>query len=70
MLILGSRRGLSCLRSDLYCEECGFHTTVPRRPSRQREKGHWKTEFCPRCKKETRFKEVREKDFTIENVLA
>jgi ribosomal protein L33 len=53
----------------LYCEECGFHTTVPRRPSRQREKGHLKTEFCPKCNKETRFKEVREKDFTIENVL-
>ena len=45
--------------SDMYCEDCGFHTTVPRKTGRQREKGHMKTMWCPK----KRFKEVREIDF-------
>ena len=49
--------------SDMYCEKCNFKTTVPRKRGQQREKGHLKTMFCPRCKEMKRFKEVREIDF-------
>lgn len=49
--------------SDMYCCECHFHTTVPRKRGQQREKGHIKTMFCPKCKTMKKFKEVREMDF-------
>lgn len=49
--------------SDMYCEKCGFHTTVPRSVGKQREKGHLKTMWCPRCQQKTEFREVRAFDF-------
>lgn len=54
--------------SDLYCEKCGFHTTVPRSRSRKRNFGHMKKLWCPFCKEEINFREVRDGDFSLDHV--
>lgn len=63
------KRGTGVTYSDMYCEECGSKMVVPRTRSDTREIGHWKTMFCYKCGKDTRFKEVRQKDFTLDHVL-
>lgn len=63
------KRGRNGKLSDMYCCECGAYMPIPRNPAEQREKGHMKTMWCFRCQKETLFKEVREKDFTLANVM-
>lgn len=55
--------------SDLYCTECGLHMTVPRRRSKQRGRGHLKKLYCCKCREEKNFVEVREKDFSLQNVI-
>ena len=56
--------------SILVCPDCAIRLTVPRCKGKQREKGHIKDEWCPRCKEVRKFVEVRECDFVLENVLA
>ena len=45
--------------SEFHCPECEFVMPLPRNCGRQREKGHIKNIWCPQCKKEMRFKEIR-----------
>ncbi|BBH25282.1 hypothetical protein SG0102_02160 [Intestinibaculum porci] len=54
--------------SDFYCEDCGIRLTLPRPRNKQRNNGHIKTMWCPRCRRETQFIEVRECDFGLEYV--
>lgn len=55
--------------SDMYCEYCGFHMTIPRLPGETRSKGHKKKLWCYACKTERNFNEVRDKDFTLQHVI-
>ena len=49
-------------KSDFVCPKCGFVIPLPR-VRRQREKGHIKDLYCPRCKKIIKTVEVRASDF-------
>jgi len=53
--------------SDFYCKECHFVIPLPR-SRKQREKGHIKDVYCIHCKKVTKHLEIRETDFTYDNV--
>lgn len=59
------RRGRNSKTSDMYCSECGAYMPIARNPAEQREKGHCKNLWCFKCKKETVFNEVRDKDFIL-----
>ena len=48
--------------SELYCSFCGNKQPIPRPDSEQREKYHVKTMHCFKCKHDTPFIEIREKD--------
>lgn len=50
--------------TDLYCTECDFKMTIPRRESLQKETGHIKHMYCAECKKVRAFEEV-EKDSSV-----
>lgn len=50
--------------TDLYCTECYFKMTIPRKESLQKEEGHIKHMNCPRCKQVRPFEE-KEKDSTV-----
>lgn len=54
--------------SDFYCTECGSKMRLPR-IDRQREPGHIKTMWCYKCKEETDFIEVRDRDFILKEVV-
>jgi Fe2+ or Zn2+ uptake regulation protein len=43
--------------SKLICTECGEIFPIPRRISKQREKGHIKHIWCFKCNQVTKFKE-------------
>ena len=45
------------------CPSCENLFPIPRRNSRQREKGHLKYIWCPFCKTKTNHLEFRECDF-------
>ena len=49
--------------SDFTCSVCGYHVPLPRSMSLQRQKGHLKCLWCPRCKGKQNFIEKREFDF-------
>ena len=53
------------VQSIFVCKECGMNIPLPRIHGRQREKNHVKDIYCPRCKKVSKFKEVRYKEFFI-----
>ena len=53
--------------SNFYCTECNYSIPLPR-SRKQREKGHIKDVWCPKCKKVTGHLEVRSCDFIYENV--
>jgi len=44
--------------SDFYCTECGTDMPLPR-VKNQREKGHIKDIYCPKCKQIKKFVEVK-----------
>lgn len=58
-----SIRDKKFVTSDFICQECGFKFPLPRRKFKQREKGHIKDIYCPKCNKITKFKEIRFNDF-------
>ena len=49
--------------SNFICSECGITVPLPRNHGRQREHGHCKDMWCPSCMKESKFKEIRYKEF-------
>lgn len=63
------KRGWNQAMSDMYCVECGGRMTVPRPRRKTREKAHLKDMYCPYCKEDTKFREVREKDFILAHVI-
>lgn len=63
------KRGRNQAMSDMYCVKCGGHMTVPRPRRKAREKSHLKDMYCPYCKMESKFLEVREKDFILTQVV-
>ena len=48
--------------SNFICEECGTTVPLPRCHGQQREHGHIKDLWCPGCKKESKFKEIKYKE--------
>ena len=48
--------------SNFICQECSSIVPLPRCHGRQRECGHIKDIWCPCCKKETKFKEIKYKE--------
>ena len=61
------RRGVKHRRSNYYtisrfiCPECNNIIPLPRRKCK--EKGHKKKIYCPYCKMEQNFKEIKENEF-------
>lgn len=45
--------------SDFYCKSCNNKISLPRLKHGQREKLHIKNIYCPFCKKQQKFYEVR-----------
>lgn len=52
--------------STCICNECGCKMTVPREHGNMRKKGHIKDLWCPICKKDTKFYEVRKGDYFVD----
>ena len=52
-------------KSDMICPECGKKFPIIRIASKTREKNHIKDLYCPYCKKEQKFLEVRSIDFML-----
>ena len=48
--------------STMICKKCLSTFPIPRGLGSQREKGHTKTMYCPMCKEEADFCEIRYKD--------
>lgn len=49
--------------STFYCVQCSNSISLPRKSSRQREKGHLKKIYCVKCKCEVNHTEQREFDW-------
>ena len=49
--------------SRFICMDCGTIVPLPRKLSRQRNHGHCKDMWCPGCMAESKFKEIRYKEF-------
>lgn len=60
-----SKRGQSFTISTFICPECGQRFPLPRPSRSQRERGHIKDLWCPKCKEIQKFIEIRESDFVI-----
>lgn len=45
------------------CPDCGKTFPLMRNHAGHREKGHIKDLWCPYCKDEKKFKEIRKKDY-------
>ena len=56
------RRGNHFTISTFICQECETIIPLPRCHGQQREHGHIKNIWCPCCKKETKFKEIKYKE--------
>lgn len=62
--------GKSITESDFYCTVCGRRgLMLPRRAGKQRNKGHIKHMWCIHCRQICPHLEVRDCDYTIENVI-
>jgi hypothetical protein len=48
--------------SNFICQSCGTEMPLPRCHGQQRENGHIKDIWCPVCKKESKFKEIKYKE--------
>ena len=55
-------RRLHYVISNFVCQECDTVFPFPRCHGRQREHGHIKDIWCPGCKKETKFREIKYKE--------
>ena len=45
--------------SNFICPECGLVMPLPRFCGQQRKKNHIKDLWCPRCREEKKFKELK-----------
>lgn len=52
-----------CVISTLVCPECGMEIPIPRNHGRQREKGHIKDIYCPKCREVKQCKEIKYSEF-------
>lgn len=50
--------------STLICTECGNTFPIMRNHGQHRERGHVKDIWCPFCKANRKFKEIRKGDYT------
>ena len=57
------RKVRGCVISNFVCQECGTVVPLPRNHGRQRENGHVKDIWCPKCKCVSKFKEVKYNQF-------
>lgn len=58
--------------SDFFCVKCGTKgMPIPRKMSKQRERGHLKKLYCLNCKQEVNHYEIREfdYDYTYEDLM-
>lgn len=60
------KRHITINTSDMICPECGRNFPIIRAASKTREKGHIKDLYCPFCKKDQKFREIRSIDFIKE----
>lgn len=58
-----SKRRRWMVTSTFVCPECDTEIPLPREHCTQREKGHIKDLYCPKCKKKQKFKEYNYKQF-------
>ena len=49
--------------SNFICPVCGKSFPIMRNHGQQREKGHIKDIWCPYCKEDRKFKEIRKRDY-------
>lgn len=56
--------------STFKCTECGETIELPRKNGQAREKGHLKTVYCIKCKKDTKHEEIRKFDIKDIRTLA
>lgn len=49
--------------STFICPECGLEFPLPRLRAKQRECGHIKDLYCPRCRKVVKFEERKYNQF-------
>lgn len=49
--------------SQFICIDCGAELSLPRLHCGQRKSGHVKDIYCPICKKDSKFKEVKYNEF-------
>lgn len=49
--------------STFFCVQCNNQISLPRKSSRQRERGHLKKIYCVKCKTEVNHSEQREFDW-------
>ena len=52
-------------QSTLICSVCGNHFPIMRNHGKPRERGHVKDIWCPFCKTERKFLEVRKRDYIV-----
>ena len=55
--------------TDLACLECGNVFTISRRENRLRSSGHIKDLWCPNCKKDRKFYELKDADTYYYKIL-
>jgi hypothetical protein len=55
----GNIKGNNFTISDFYCTHCGTHIPLPRKVQKQREAGHLKHIYCPTCREDRQFIEIR-----------
>lgn len=48
--------------SNFICQDCDLVIPLPRCHGQQREHGHIKDIWCPCCKKEAKFREIKYKE--------
>lgn len=49
--------------SQFICKECGMELRLPRQHCGQRKSGHLKDLYCPQCKRDTKFREIKYNEF-------
>lgn len=54
-------------KSLFVCNTCGNTIPLMRRHGSQRERGHIKDLWCPYCKADRKFAEIRRGDFAVVN---
>lgn len=47
------------------CSQCGFRMTIPREHGNHRKNKHVKDLWCPSCKAEQKFIEIKNRDYYV-----